>query len=164
MEEKVCKAIILSGQATRKIKSMLQIELDHIGIAVRSLDEAASVYRALGFETGARQLVREHQVAVQWAVCPGATAGEGHIELLEAAGEGSVISRYLERSGPGLHHFALRVDNLERAIQHYREHGFELVGPPATGADGCRCVFLHPRSVGGVLVEVLEREIAEKRV
>lgn len=138
---------------------ILEVELDHIGIAVSSLVESARQYGALGFALSAPEQVPEQGVSVVQAT--GGTAGKesGHLELLEATGEDSTVARFIQRTGPGLHHVALRVDNLDIAIQRYEAEGFEVIGVPGRGAGGCRCVFLHPRSCGGVLLEILERDI-----
>lgn len=95
------------------------------------------------------------EVAVISTSHKGVTA---NLELLTATHDNSPIGKFLARSGPGLHHLALRVDNLDSAIEQLRSQGFEIIGEPQRGAGDCRFVFLHPRSTGGVLLEVLQRD------
>ncbi len=128
--------------------------IDHIGIAVRSIDEALELYRGcLGLEPTRRTRV-EHE-RVEAAVLP---AGGGRIELLEPTAADSAIARFLERRGPGVHHIALQVDDLEGAIESVRRSGRRLVSDRVgIGAEGYRYVFVHPSAAGGVLLELVER-------
>lgn len=130
------------------------MRIDHIGIAVRSLDQALEFYReALGVVPVHRSVV-EHE-KVEAAVLP---AGEGRLELLEATSADSVIARFIARRGEGLHHVALQVADVEAAARHVRRSGRRLVADKVqTGAEGYRYVFVHPRGTGGVLLELVER-------
>lgn len=129
--------------------------IDHIGIAVRSIDEALGLYRdALGLDPVSRTVV-EHE-RVEAAVLP---TGGGRIELLQPTSDDSVIARFLRRRGQGVHHVALRVDNLEEAIETLRTSGRRLVTDRIQiGAEGYRYVFVHPGSAGGLLLELVERD------
>ncbi len=128
--------------------------IDHIGIAVRSIDDALELYRdCLGLPV-ARRAVVEHE-GVEVAMLP---AAGGRIELLEPTSENSVIARFLDRRGQGVHHLALAVDDLESAVEAVRKSGRELVvNEIRIGAEGYRYVFVHPSGAGGVLLELVER-------
>ena len=124
--------------------------LDHIGIAVESIDERLTIYEALGLEATAFELVEEQGVRV--AFLP---VGESRIELLEPTGPTSPIARHLERRGPGMHHICLRVSDIRRTMARLSEQGFELLSEePQRGAHDCLVCFVHPKSTGGVLLEL----------
>lgn len=130
------------------------MKIDHIGIAVRSLDRALEFYRdALGAVPVHRAVVEQEEVEA--AVLP---AGDGRLELLEPTSKGSVIARFIERRGEGLHHLAVQVDDIEAAAEAVRRSGRRLVlDTVQTGAEGYKYVFVHPRGTGGVLLELVER-------
>lgn len=132
--------------------SVPPLAIDHLGIAVRDLEATCRVYEALGFPIEAREEIPQEQVRV--AMLP---AGESRIELLEPTGPGSTVARFLEKRGEGLHHYALRVANLEDTVSRVKQAGVRLVKDEIqTGAGGHRYVFLHPASTGGVLIELVE--------
>jgi methylmalonyl-CoA epimerase len=132
----------------------MAIEIDHLGIAVRSLAEGLRFYeRALGMEITGRETIASEQVAV--AMLP---AGAARLELLEATAEESPIARFIEKRGPGLHHIALRVDDLPLAIERLRSEGARVLNEPQRGAGGHWYVFVHPASTGGVLLELIQKE------
>ncbi|GAB4112136.1 MAG: methylmalonyl-CoA epimerase [Acidobacteriota bacterium] len=125
----------------------------HIGIATPSLDQAVEVYRRLGLEVEAVEVREPDRVRV--AVLG---VGDSAIELLEPLDETSPVHRFLAGRGPGIHHVALEVDNLESALDGLAAQGVELVDRHSReGAGGRRIAFIHPRSVGGVLVELCDR-------
>ncbi len=128
-------------------------KLDHVGIAVRSLDERLGLWKeALGLELEAIEAVPGEGVRV--AIL---RAGESRIELLEPLGEQSPIARHLERRGEGLHHLTIEADDLDTALERASDAGAEVLGGGARpGAGGKRVAFLHPRSCGGVLIELSE--------
>ncbi len=128
--------------------------IDHIGIAVRSIDQALELYRdCLGLEVSHRTVVEHEGVKVAVVSTDG-----GRIELLEPASERSVIKRFLDRRGPGLHHLALEVDDLDSAVETVRASGRALVADEIRiGAEGYRYVFMHPAGTDGVLLELVER-------
>ncbi|MBV9761864.1 MAG: methylmalonyl-CoA epimerase [Acidobacteriaceae bacterium] len=135
----------------------MNVEIDHLGIAVRSLEEALGFYEGvLGMAASGRETVEAEQVNV--AMLPaGSGAGASRIELLEATGEGSPIAKFVEKRGPGLHHVALRVDDLAGATERLRQAGARLLNEPRAGAGGHAYVFVHPASAGGVLLELIQK-------
>lgn len=123
--------------------------LDHVAVAVPSLESAAAVFGRL---IGATPTPIEELPAQGVRVC-----FLGSLELLEPMGPDTTVGRFLQKRGPGLHHVAWRVPELEKALERFRNQGFELIDPvPRQGARGHRVAFLHPRSTGGVLVELVE--------
>jgi methylmalonyl-CoA epimerase len=129
----------------------MSVEVDHLGIAVRDLDESLHFYRdLLGLEVSSRETVPSERVNV--AMLPAGT----RIELLEAADAESPIARFLEKRGPGLHHIALRVDDLAAAAKRLESAGARLLNEPRAGAGGHLYVFVHPASAGGVLLELIQ--------
>ena len=127
------------------------IQLDHLGIAVQSLNEAIAFYEALGLHVAHRETVAQEKVRV--AMLP---AGDSRIELLEPSAADSPISKFLEKRGPGLHHVALRVPDLAAAVARLRDAGARLLNEPRAGAGGHLYVFVHPASTGGVLLELIQ--------
>ncbi len=127
--------------------------IEHIGIAVASLDEALGRYRdCLGLEVSGREEVEEQGVRV--AMLP---VGESRIELLEPTGPGSPVARFLSKRGPGIHHVALRVDDLEGTLRRLKAAGVRLIDErPRPGAGNSRIAFIHPSSMNGVLLELVE--------
>jgi methylmalonyl-CoA/ethylmalonyl-CoA epimerase len=127
--------------------------IDHIGVAVDDLDEAVSLYsERLGMPVQHRETVEEQGVE---AVLLG--VGESHVELLRPLSPDSAIGRFLERNGPGLHHVAYGTDDIASALDAVREAGLRLIDEqPRTGIRGSRVAFVHPKSTGGVLTELVE--------
>lgn len=131
---------------------MSKFQIDHLGIAVRSLDAALKFYRdQLGFDAGARETVAQEKVNV--AMLP---AGESKIELLEAAEPDSVIAKFIEKRGEGIHHVALKVADLAATVERLKSEGARLMNDPRRGAGGHLYVFVHPSSTGGVLLELIQ--------
>jgi methylmalonyl-CoA/ethylmalonyl-CoA epimerase len=131
---------------------MANLKIDHLGIAVPSLEAAARAFEALGFRVEATHEVPGEKVRA--AFLP---VGESHLELLEPTDPESTIGRFLEKRS-GLHHVCVLVDDLDAALAEMRARGVELVGEaPRAGAEGCRVAFVHPRSAGGVLLELKEK-------
>jgi LAO/AO transport system kinase len=130
-----------------------EVSVDHLGVAVPSLDEAVKAWEALGFSVDGVHEVPSENVRV--AFLP---AGEARFELLEPSDPGSVIARFLEKRS-GLHHVCVAVDDLDATLERLRQRGVELVGEaPRVGAGGCPVAFVHPRSASGVLLELKERK------
>lgn len=129
--------------------------VDHIGIAVPSLEGAEPLWTAiLGRPPAGRETVASEGVRVAFF-----GEGAGRVELLEPTRPDSPVGRFLERRGPGVHHVCLRVADLEGAVRRAREAGAELVPPGIrSGAGETRVAFLHPRSTGGLLLELSEAE------
>jgi len=127
--------------------------IDHLGIAVKSLAQARKFYEQLGLEVAGEEVVAHEKVRV--AMVP---LGESRIELLEPTEPDSVIARFLEKRGEGLHHVALHVPDLERALKTLKAAGTRFISEEIKiGAGGHRYVFVHPSSAGGVLVELVEQ-------
>jgi LAO/AO transport system kinase len=125
--------------------------IDHLGIAVKKLDEAIPFYESLGLQVTHREIVPQERVLV--AMLP---AGDSRIELLEPAAADSPISSFLDKRGPGLHHVAIRVRDLNAVVERLRAAGARLLHEPRTGAGGHLYVFVHPASTGGVLLELIQ--------
>ena len=130
------------------------MKIDHIGIATRGIDDAAIFWRdALGLAAGNTEDVGEQKVRV--AMLP---IGDSCLELLEATSDDSPIAKFLDKRGPGIHHIAVRVDDIRAALDRLREKGARLIDDtPRVGAGGCLVAFIHPSSANGVLVELVER-------
>ncbi|MBW3565820.1 MAG: methylmalonyl-CoA epimerase [Acidobacteria bacterium] len=127
--------------------------LDHIGIAVMNLDEAARIYRDLGLEVDHVETVESQRVRT--AFIP---AGDSRLELLEATDPGSAVARFIEKRGEGIHHLCFRVADIELELEKLKAKGYRLVNEqPFEGAHGCRVAFLHPSAGRGVLIELSER-------
>lgn len=131
------------------------VGIDHVGIAVKNLDEAVSVYRdALGFKVEGIHVLTERKVRVAFV----ATGGESRIELLEPLGDDSPIGKFLENRGEGIHHFAVRVTNIDGVLSELKAKGVILVDEkPKAGAEGARIAFVHPKSTHGVLLELCQK-------
>jgi len=126
--------------------------LDHIGIAVESIDSGLAVYRALGIEVDGIEEVTDQKVRV--AFLP---VGDTRIELLEPTDATSPIARHLERRGAGLHHICFGVPDIRAAMAQLSEKGYRLLSEePLQGAHDCLVCFVHPKSAGGVLIELSE--------
>lgn len=125
--------------------------LDHVGIAVRNLDEALAFYRdALGLDIEESEEVVSQRVRAHFL-----PAGASTLELLEATASDSAIARYLEKRGPGIHHITLRVENITAALERLKSRGVRLVdAQPRPGAEGALVAFIHPSAAHGVLVEL----------
>jgi methylmalonyl-CoA/ethylmalonyl-CoA epimerase len=127
--------------------------IDHIGVAVQDLDEAVTLYsERLGMPVEHRETVREQGVE---AVLLG--VGVSHVELLSPLAPDTAVGKFLERNGPGLHHVAYGTDDIDSALDSVRAAGLELIDEqPRTGIRGSRVAFVHPKSTGGVLTELVE--------
>jgi methylmalonyl-CoA epimerase len=127
--------------------------VDHVGIAVEDIDGALPVYRdSLGLA-----LVHRETVAEQGVDAALLDVGDSHVELLAPLVPESAVGRFLSRRGPGLHHVAYRVGDIEGTLTELREAGLRLIDErPRTGIRGSRVAFVHPGSTGGVLTELVE--------
>jgi LAO/AO transport system kinase len=127
------------------------LRLDHVGIAVREISEARKFYEFLGLTVKAEEEVRHEKVRIAML-----SLGETCVELLEPLEEDSVIGRFLSRRGEGVHHVAVRIENVDEAFKRLLESGIRLASDAVrTGAGGHRYFFVHPASSAGVLVEVV---------
>jgi methylmalonyl-CoA epimerase len=131
---------------------MRKPRLDHIGIAVRSIEEAG-LFRELGLTVEHVEIVETQKVKT--AFIP---VGDANLELLEPTSIDSPIAKFIEKRGEGIHHICLRVDSIDAQLVHLKEKGYRLVNESAVpGAHGCRVAFLHPAAGNGVLVELSEK-------
>lgn len=130
-------------------------KIDHIGIAVKSIEQALSVYEGvLGLKSTGVEEVADQKVRV--AFLP---VGESELELLEPTSPDSAVARFIEKNGEGVQHLAFRVDDLEGVLAGLSQRGIRLIDEkPRYGAGGARIAFLHPKATGGVLIELCERE------
>jgi methylmalonyl-CoA epimerase len=127
--------------------------IDHLGIAVKSLAAAKSIYEKLGLTVSAEEEVAHEKVRL--VMVP---VGDSRLELLEATSEDSTIAKFIAKRGEGLHHVCLKVENLRGAVDRLKEDGVRLVSDEIkTGAGGHEYVFVHPASTGGVLLELVQR-------
>jgi methylmalonyl-CoA/ethylmalonyl-CoA epimerase len=127
--------------------------IDHIGVAVEDLDGALKLYE----EAFEMQLAHRETVDEQGVEAVLLDVGDGHVELLRPLGPQTAVGRYLERKGPGLHHVAYAVDDIDATLRALTGAGLELIdSEPRVGIRGSRVAFLHPRSTGGVLTEIVE--------
>jgi methylmalonyl-CoA/ethylmalonyl-CoA epimerase len=127
--------------------------IDHIGVAVDDLDDAIALYsERFGMPVQHRETVEDQGVE---AVLLG--VGESHVELLRPLDADTAVGRFLARNGPGLHHVAYGTDDIESALEQVRAAGLRLIDEhPRTGIRESRVAFLHPKSTGGVLTELVE--------
>jgi len=130
----------------------MNMKFDHVGVAVKSVDQMLSIYTNLGeFE------IRQTVVAGQKAKIALLKAGETSIEFLEPTSEDSTLSKFIRERGEGLHHIAFEVDDIEVTTAELKERGFRFIyDKPADGKFGSRVNFIHPKSTGGILVELTQ--------
>lgn len=125
--------------------------LDHIGVAVKQIEDTLKTYKLLGIEPGHREVVADQGVELQML-----PVGDARLELLQPMNEDSPVSKFIQKKGEGLHHIALKVQNLETVLEDCRNKGIRLIDEkPRLGAGGCMIAFIHPASTGGVLVELV---------
>ncbi len=126
--------------------------IDHLGIAVKSLEQAKKFYRQLGVEVMPEEVVEAEKVRL--AMVP---LGESRIELLEPISEESPIAKFIAKRGEGLHHVSLRVDDINATVKNLKQQGVRLISEEVKiGAGGHMYVFVHPQSAGGVLLELVQ--------
>lgn len=128
-------------------------KINHIGVAVKSLEEALPFYRdTLGMAFQGVEEVAEQKVRVAFLAI-----GESKIELLEPTAPDSPIAGFLEKNGPGIHHLAYEVEDIEAAIRHLEEQGTRMIDrQPRNGAHGAKIAFIHPKSSNSVLTELCQ--------
>jgi methylmalonyl-CoA epimerase len=130
----------------------MTFSIDHLGIAVKSLAAAKSIYERLGMNVSPEETVEDERVRL--VMVP---VGESRLELLEATSDESTIAKFIAKRGEGLHHICLRVPDLEAAVANLKGDGVRLVSNEIkAGAGGHRYIFVHPQSAGGVLIELVE--------
>ncbi len=129
-------------------------KIDHIGIAVKNLEESLKFYEnVLGLKSAGTEVVEEQKVKV--AFLP---TGDSEVELLEPTSPDSTIAKFIEKNGEGIQHMAYRVDDIEKAIAKMKELGLRMIDEkPRYGAGGAKIAFCHPKSTGGILIELCQR-------
>ena len=130
-------------------------KIDHIGIAVRSIEKTSEFFsNILGLKVTGKEIVEEQKVKV--AFMP---LGDSELELLESTSSEGPIARFIEKKGEGIQHIAFRVDNIEKALEKLKREGVRLIDEkPRYGAGGAKIAFLHPKSANGILIELSERK------
>jgi len=129
-------------------------KIDHVGIAVKNLDEAIKVWEGLGLKVDEIEEVPDQKVRT--AIIH---VGESRIELLEPTSEDSPIAKFIAKRGEGIHHLALGVDDIEGHLEELKEKGYRLIDEkPRIGAGDAKIAFVHPKAVTGVLLELCERK------
>ena len=127
--------------------------VDHVGIAVKNLDESVQFYESLGFKATGYEVVAEQKVKVAFLPC-----GDSEIELLESTEPDGPIARFIEKNGPGIQHVAIRVDDIDKALEELKAKEVRLIDQtPRYGAGNARIAFVHPKATGGVLLELTQR-------
>ena len=127
--------------------------VDHVGIAVKDLDESVKFYESLGFKATGYEVVAEQKVKVAFLPC-----GDSEIELLESTEPDGPIARFIEKNGPGIQHIAIRVDDIDKALEELKAKEVRLIDQtPRYGAGNARIAFVHPKATGGVLLELTQR-------
>lgn len=128
-------------------------KLDHIGIAVKSIDAARAIYEDLGLTVDHVEAVDTQKVRTAFL-----SVGDANLELLEPTSGESPIAKFIEKRGEGIHHICLRVEDIEAELARLKERGYRLINEsPVPGAHGCRVAFLHPAAGNGVLIELSEK-------
>jgi methylmalonyl-CoA/ethylmalonyl-CoA epimerase len=129
------------------------MKINHLGIATKGIDQALKFWSdALGLENVHTEIVEDQKVRV--AMLP---IGESRVELLEPTSDDSPISKFLEKRGPGIHHIAVEVDDIEASLAQLKAKGMRLIDEsPRIGAEGCLVAFVHPASTNGVLLELVQ--------
>lgn len=129
------------------------VRVEHIGIAVHDIEEANALYaKLLGVEPYKQEVVESEDVVTSFF-----KTGQNKIELLQGTSDASAITKYLERNRPGVHHVAFAVEDIRAEMDRLRENGFTLLNEePKRGADNKWICFVHPKSAGGVLVELCQ--------
>ena len=130
----------------------MTFQIDHLGIAVKSLTAAKAIYERLGLSVSPEEIVPDEQVRL--VMVP---VGESRLELLEPTSDDSTIAKFIAKRGEGLHHVCLKVPDLPAAVERLKKDGVRLVSEEIkTGAGGHQYVFVHPSSAGGVLLELVQ--------
>ena len=130
----------------------MEFSIDHLGIAVKSLAAAKTIYEKLGLSVSPEETVEQEQVRLVMV-----SVGESRLELLQATSESSTIAKFIAKRGEGLHHVCLKVPDLRAVVERLRKDGVRLVSEEIkVGAGGHKYVFVHPSSTGGVLLELVQ--------
>ena len=136
-----------------------RIEIDHIGIATNSLDEGSKFWKLLGLQSyGNDEFIEDQGVITRFFPLSNSLSNGPNIELLEPSGPDTPIGKFLDKRGVGIQQLCLSVDNLEELISHLIENGIKMIDKvPRKGAHNSIIAFVHPKSTGGVLIELKQR-------
>jgi len=131
------------------------LKVDHIGIAVKDLEQAKKFYtEVLGMTATGEETVEQQKVKVCFIPC-----GDSEVELLQSTSPDGPIAKFIEKNGEGMQHLALRVDNIEAAIADLKAKGVRMIDEvPRYGAGGAQIAFVHPKATGGILLELSQRK------
>ena len=134
---------------------MKVLKIDHLGIAVNSIDEGKNFWSdVLGLKFEGAETVAEQKVTTAFFL-----VGESEVELLESTAPDGPVAKFIEKKGAGFQHVAFRVENIDEALAELKEKGIKLIDEtPRIGAGGAKIAFLHPKATGGVLVELCQRD------
>ena len=156
LENDVANGKLSPQEAARRLLGMGLPRLDHVAVAVRDINNAVEKFRRLGLKVGDPIIVEEQgvKVVMVWL-------GNTRIELLEPLNQSSTVAKFLESRGEGIHHIALEVNDLDEFIKRVQEAGLTLTGKPSKGAEGI-VTFIHPKSLNGVLLELVQRRISNE--
>jgi methylmalonyl-CoA/ethylmalonyl-CoA epimerase len=134
--------------------TLSNMNFDHVGIATESIEKGLKVYQAMGFEHVHIEVVNSEGVKVAMIQL----LNGSKVELLEPLSEESPIAKFIAKKGEGIHHFCLETDNLQNVIENLKKEGLQLINEvPRSGAHGMQVVFIHPKSAGGVLLEIAQK-------
>ena len=133
---------------------MKVLKIDHLGIAVKSIDDSKSFWMdGLGLDFEGTETVEEQKVTTAFLL-----VGESEMELLESFSRDGPVARFIDKKGEGIQHVAFRVENIEEALEELKQKGVSLIDErPRIGAGGAKIAFIHPKSTNGVLIELCER-------
>ncbi|HHT63760.1 MAG: methylmalonyl-CoA epimerase [Bacillota bacterium] len=133
----------------------MTIKVDHIGIAVKSIDEAKIFWEdALGVKLTGEEVIPEQKVKVGFF-----PMGESEVELLESTDPDGPVAKFIEKKGEGIQHIAFRVENIEETLENLKAKGVKLIDEkPRYGAGGAKIAFIHPKATFGTLVEICQRD------
>lgn len=126
-------------------------KLKHVGIAVKNMEDALNVYRDMGFDVLPEELLEEHGLRI--VTIP---TGEVMLELMEPLDSSGPVAKFIAKKGEGIHHLAFSVKNLDLTVEKLIHLGYSLIGGHGTGLKGSRIAFMHPKTTGGILVELIE--------
>ncbi|HWR38837.1 MAG TPA: methylmalonyl-CoA epimerase [Patescibacteria group bacterium] len=131
------------------------LKVDHIGIAVKDMEQAKKFYTdVLGLTAMGEEVVEEQKVKVCFIPC-----GDSEVELLESTSPDGPVAKFIEKNGEGIQHIAFKVDNIEAALSALKEEGVRMIDEkPRYGAGGASIAFMHPKATGGILMELSERK------
>ena len=131
---------------------MTEVKINHLAVAVTNIEESLPFWRdALGLPVGDIEDVPAEQVQIAFL-----DAGEAHVELVQPTNDYTGVAKHIAKKGPGLHHVCFEVEHIEVALQKMRDNGVRLINDEPRERDGRRYAFVHPKSTGGVLVELYE--------